>query len=747
MNTTANIVELYEIVNSEHRNPHHILGMHEVEVDGKKAVAVRAFIPQADSISVIDDKNPKLKYNMKKIHNDGFFETVLLNRKKCFRYQLNIVDYQGNKWSVYDPYNFNPYISDLDKYLFGQGTHYKIYEKLGAHPINMDGIDGVLFAVWAPNAKRVSVIGDFNGWDGRRHTMRCLENSGIWELFIPGVIEGDIYKYEIKTKEDYLLEKSDPYGNYSEVRPNTASKVYNINKFKWNDEKWMKNREQTEPLYQPLSIYEVHLGSWMRIPEEGNRYLNYREIAHKLVEYVKEMGYTHIELMPVAEHPFDGSWGYQVTGYYAPTSRFGTPDDFMYFVDYCHQNQIGVLLDWVPAHFPRDSYALARFDGTALYEHADPKQGEHPDWGTLIFNYGRVEVKLFLIANAIYWLEKYHIDGLRVDAVASMLYLDYGKTDGNWIPNQFGGRENLEAVEFFKHLNSIVYQKFPGIMMIAEESTAWPNVSRPTDIGGLGFGLKWNMGWMNDFLRYISKDPIHKKYHHNDLTFGLIYAYTENFILVLSHDEVVHGKGSMINKMPGDYWQKFANLRVSYGFMYGHPGKKLLFMGGEFAQFNEWSEARSIDWHLLEFDKHRGIKDYIQDLNHLYLEERAFWEYDFSGEGFEWINGFDANSSMVSFIRKGKNPKDTLVFVCNFTPVPHFQHRIGVHAKGKYKEIFNSDSAKYGGSNVLNEQEILTDHREWDGREYSIELKVPPLGMTILKRVEDEDIKNTYLKK
>ncbi|NLK21477.1 MAG: 1,4-alpha-glucan branching protein GlgB [Epulopiscium sp.] len=737
MKTTVNRIELYEIINSEHRNPHNILGIHEVVIDGKKVTVIRAFVPQAYKIEIINGKSLDTKHNMIKVHEDGFFEATIDTKADKFKYKLHITDYEGNSWISYDPYSFEPILSDLDKYLFGQGTHYKIYEKLGAHPMEINGVSGTLFALWAPNAKRVSVIGDFNGWDGRRHPMRCLENSGIWELFIPGVIHGDIYKYEIKTREDYVIKKTDPYGNYAEIRPNTASIVYDINNFTWNDKAWMDKRRKTNPLNQPISIYEVHLGSWMRVIEEGNRYLTYRELAHKLVDYVKEMGYTHIELMPVAEHPFDGSWGYQVTGYYAPTSRFGTPEDFMYFVDYCHINGIGVLLDWVPAHFPKDAHGLAKFDGTALYEHSDPKQGEHPDWGTLIFNFGRYEVKLFLIANALFWLEKYHIDGLRVDAVASMLYLDYGKTDGNWIPNQFGGRENLEAVEFFKHLNSIIYKDYPGIMMIAEESTAWANVSRPTDIGGLGFGLKWNMGWMNDFLRYVSKDPIHRKHHHNDLTFGLIYAYTENFILVLSHDEVVHGKGSMINKMPGDYWQKFANLRVSYGFMYGHPGKKLLFMGGEFAQFEEWSEDKSLDWHLLQFDKHKEMQEYIKDLNNLYNKESAFWEYDFSSDGFEWINGFDANASMVSFIRKGKNTKDTLVFVCNFTPVPHYKHRIGVPQKGKYKEIFNSDFSKYGGSNVLNKENMVSDVREWDGREHSIELRVPPLGMTILKKIED----------
>lgn len=735
MKTTANIVELYEIINSEHKNPHHILGMHEIVFKGKKSMVIRAFIPQASKIKVIDVNHPNVKYDMDKINKEGFFEVIISDKKEKFKYQLDISDDNNNNWIIYDPYCFNPIITDLDKYLFAQGTHYQVYEKLGSHPMIIDGVKGTLFAVWAPNAKRVSVIGSFNDWDGRRHIMRCFENSGIWEIFIPGVIEGDLYKYEIKTKENYILKKTDPYGYYTELRPNTASIVYDIEKYKWNDKKWINEREKTDPLNQPLSIYEVHLGSWMRVVEENNRFLNYKEAAHKLVNYVKDMGYTHIQLMPIEEHPFDGSWGYQVTGYYAPTSRYGTPDDFMYFVDYCHKNGIGVLLDWVPGHFPKDSHGLARFDGTALYEHADPKQGEHPDWGTLIFNYGRFEVKLFLIANALYWFEKFHIDGLRVDAVASMLYLDYGKMEGNWIPNKYGGRENLEAVEFLKHLNSIVYKHHPGIMMIAEESTAWPNVSRPTDIGGLGFGLKWNMGWMNDFLRYISKDPIHRKYHHNDLTFGLIYAFTENFILVLSHDEVVHGKGAMISKMPGDYWQKFANLRVAYGFMYGHPGKKLLFMGGEFAQFEEWSEGKSLDWHLLQFDKHREIKEYIKDLNKLYLKESAFWKHDFSSEGFEWINGFDANTGIVSFMRKGEKAENNLIFICNFTPVPHYYHRIGVPSKGNYKEIINSDSYKYGGSNVINKEEILSDDREWDGRKDSIELKVPPLGMVILKKI------------
>ncbi len=733
MKTTANTVEVYQIINSEHWNPHQILGMHEIELNDSKVLAVRVFIPQAEKITVVDVQDPSLTYDMEKIHTDGFFEVVITERDQWFRYQLEVTYYEGGTWTTYDPYSFLSYITDLDTYLFGNGTHYKIYEKLGAHITTMDGVQGVAFAVWAPNAKRISVIGDFNGWDGRRHQMRSLGGSGVWELFIPGLQKFDKYKFEIKTQENHLLEKSDHYASFAEMRPSTASVVYDIETYTWNDTQWIEKRQSQDPLHQPMAVYEVHLGSWMRVPEEDNGFMSYRDAAHKLVDYVKEMGYTHIELMPVEEHPFDGSWGYQVTGYYAPTSRFGTPDDFMYFVDHCHQSGIGVILDWVPAHFPKDAHALAKFDGTCLYEHSDPRQGEHPDWGTLIFNFGRNEVKNFLIANAIYWIEKFHIDGLRVDAVASMLYLDYGKEEGQWVPNMFGGRENLDAVECMKHLNSMIYQKFPGIMMIAEESTAWAGVSRPTDTGGLGYGLKWNMGWMNDFLRYIEKEPIYRKYHHNDLTFSLIYAFTENFMLVLSHDEVVHGKGSMINKMPGDYWQKFANLRAAYGFMYAHPGKKLMFMGGEFGQFDEWSEAKSLDWNLLEFDKHKQLQKYVTDLNHMYVKESALWEDDFTEGGFEWINCTNAEASMASFIRKGKDPKNTVIIVCNFTPMPHYMHRIGVPYAGFYKEIMNSDAEIYGGSNVGNEGGLHTQEISWDGKPYCLDLKVPPLGMIILK--------------
>ena len=587
--------ELNTIVNSDHKDPHHFLGQHTLP-DGSAYINI--YQPYAKSIKIENlDTNENMK--MVEIDESGVYTIQL---EKPIRYKIAYKNFEGHVWEGYDPYSFQPVITEFDCHLFTQGTHYEVYEKLGAHLMEIDGIEGVLFAVWAPNASRVSVIGDFCGWDGRLLPMRSVLSSGIYELFVPGLNENERYKFEIKTSDGRIIEKSDPYASYSELRPNTASVVWDVNRFTWGDSVWKEEQSKKDILNQPISIYEVHLGSWKRNDSETG-FINYRELAHELVDYILMMGYTHIELMPVAEHPFDGSWGYQVTGYFAPTSRFGTPDDFMYFVDYCHQNDIGIIVDWVPAHFPKDSHGLIRFDGTALYEHEDSKQGEHPQWGTLIYNYGRNEVKNFLIANAIFWIEKFHIDGLRVDAVASMLYLDYGKEHGEWIPNPHGGRENMEAVEFFKHLNSILYKRNPQTLLIAEESTAWPGVSRPANYGGLGFGLKWNMGWMNDFTRYISKESIHKQFHHNDLTFSLIYAFTENFVLVFSHDEVVHGKGSMIDKMPGDYWQKFSNLRCAYGFMYAHPGKKLLFMGGEFAQFDEWAEVKSLDWHLLMFLK------------------------------------------------------------------------------------------------------------------------------------------------
>ncbi|GMQ62795.1 1,4-alpha-glucan branching protein GlgB [Vallitalea maricola] len=715
--------ELNVLINSNHRDPHHILGIHEY----KNKYYINVFLPYTKEVYLVDKSSSK-KVKMEKVHEAGFY-TILIN--KIIDYKFYVINDEGYKWEIEDPYRFKSQISDVDLYLFGKGTHYEIYNKLGAHVLEIDGVSGVMFAVWAPNAMRVSIIGDFNHWDGRMHQMRELGNSGIYELFIPLLVAGEKYKYEIKTKQGYLLEKSDPYGNYSELRPSTASIVANVNSYEWKDSKWLESRMNKNPIDEPVSIYEVHLGSWKR--GDNDEFLSYRELADQLIKYVKDMGYTHIELLPIAEHPYDASWGYQVIGYYAVTSRFGTPEDFMYLVDSCHNNNIGVILDWVPAHFPKDEHGLIRFDGTALYEHDDPKRGEHPHWGTMIFNYGRNEVSNFLIANAVYWFDKFHIDGLRVDAVASMLYLDYGKDYGEWIPNRDGGRENHEAVEFLKHLNSIVYEKYPGIMMIAEESTSWTGVSRPTNLGGLGFGMKWNMGWMNDFLRYMQKEPVHRKYHHNDLTFSMVYAYTENFILVLSHDEVVHGKGSMIGKMPGDYWQKFANLRVAYGFMYGHPGKKLQFMGNEFAQFEEWTESKSLDWHLLLYDSHRQMQEYVRDMNKLYREEIAFWYDDFSQNGFEWINCGDYEESIITFIRKGIELKDTLVFICNFTPIPRTMHRIGVPYKGEYREILSSDDVKYGGSGIMNKKVIRSMDLEWDGRNQAIDIKVPPLGISILK--------------
>ncbi len=728
MRNYINKKELNAILNSEHKDPHHFLGQHTLE-DGSAYINV--YQPYAKSIKIINvDTGERIK--MEEFEDSSVYT---VQTKKPINYKISYKNYEGHVWEGYDPYSFEKYITEFDCHLFAQGTHYEIFDKMGAHVINRDGVEGVLFAVWAPNAKRVSVIGDFCGWDGRILPMRSIGGSGIFELFVPGIKENERYKFEIKTNEGMVIEKSDPYANYSELRPNTASVVWNMNEYNWNDADWIEEKASKDTLNQPISIYEVHLGSWKQNDSETG-FINYRELAHQLVEYVTELGYTHIQLMPVAEHPFDGSWGYQVTGLFAPTSRFGTPDEFMYFVDYCHQNNIAVLVDWVPAHFPKDNHGLIKFDGSALYEHADAKQGEHPHWGTLIYNYGRNEVKNFLISNAIFWLERFHIDGLRVDAVASMLYLDYGKESGEWIPNPHGGRENMEAVEFFKHLNSILYERNPHTLMIAEESTAWPGVSRPTNIGGLGFGLKWNMGWMNDFLRYVEKEAIHKKYHHNDLTFSLVYAFTENFTLVLSHDEVVHGKGSMINKMPGDYWQKFANLRAAYGFMYGHPGKKLLFMGGEFAQFDEWAEDKSLDWHLLEFEKHSQMKKFNSDLNKVYRNEPALWEQDFVGAGFAWINCNDAEESMVSFARMGNDPNSMVIVVSNFTPVPRNMHRVGVPLKGKYVELINSDNLAYGGSGVINSKPLYSNDIPWDNMGYSIDIKVPPLGTCILKYYE-----------
>ncbi|MCX7667338.1 MAG: 1,4-alpha-glucan branching protein GlgB, partial [Atribacterota bacterium] len=657
------------IVPGHYSNPFAFLGMHETS----QGVIVRVFLPGVENVTVVQKEGGKA-FPLRKVHEEGFFQGILEGQAP-FPYLLKVRK-DGKEYVTQDPYSFPPFLTDFDLHLFNEGTHHYAYTKLGAHCITMEGVDGVHFAVWAPNAERVSVVGDFNNWDGRVHGMRPRGDSGIWEIFIPGIGENTLYKFEIKTKTGQLLLKSDPYGFFFEVRPRTASIVQKLGGFTWNDDEWMEKRKNTNLLKSPMSIYEVHLGSFKR--GENNSFLNYRELAHVLVEYVVEMGYTHIELLPIAEHPFDGSWGYHVTGYFAPTSRFGSPRDFMYFVDYCHRHGIGVILDWVIAHFPKDAHGLGRFDGTGLYEHVDPRKGEHPHWGSYIFNYGRHEVQSFLLSNAFLWLQEYHIDALRVDAVASMLYLDYGRNEGEWIPNIYGGRENLEAVNFLKKLNERLYTSFPGIATIAEESTAWPGVTLPPYLGGLGFLFKWNMGWMNDFLLYMSKDPIYRKYHHNNLTFALMYAFSENFILPLSHDEVVHGKKSMIEKMPGDWWQKFAQLRLAYAVMFGYPGKKLLFMGDDFGQWREWNHDQELDWFLLDYPTHSGLKHFVKDLNHLYRREKSLFECDYSWKGFEWIDCHDAENSTISFIRKAENPDDFLVFVANFTPVVRYNYRLGV---------------------------------------------------------------------
>lgn len=715
---------LEALVRGDLSDPSLFLGMHR---DGKHIV-VRVFRPLAERV-VVFSRDGERYFPAELVHSEGVF-VARIDEQDFFPYLLEITE-GGKTFLVPDPYSFPPFLTDFDLHLFNEGTHVRMFEKLGAHAIELGGFRGVHFAVWAPNALRVSVVGDFNRWDGRVHALRIRGNSGVWELFVPGIGEGEKYKFEIKTKEGHLLLKSDPYAFFSEVRPKTASVVFDPSRFSWNDGEWMEKRKNTDLLSSPVNIYEVHLGSWKRKPDGS--FLMYRELAEELVVYVKEMGYTHVELLPVAEHPFDGSWGYHVTGYFAPTSRFGTPEDFMAFVDLCHRHGVGVILDWVIAHFPKDTHGLGRFDGTALYEHLDPRKGEHPHWGSYIFNYGRCEVRSFLLSNAFFWLEKYHIDALRVDAVASMLYLDYGRREGEWVPNRFGGRENLEAIDFLRFLHERVYTAFPGIATIAEESTAWPGVTLPPYAGGLGFLFKWNMGWMNDVLLYMSKDPIYRKYHHTNLTFPIWYAFSENFILPLSHDEVVHGKQSLLEKMPGDDWQKFANLRLLLSLMFGYPGKKLLFMGGEFGQRREWNHDTSLDWFLLEYEPHRKLHAFVRDLNHLYLRERALWECDSRREGFEWIDCHDAEHSVIAFIRKSRDLDDFLVFALNFTPVPRFAYRVGVPRPGFYEEVLNSDSALYWGSNLGNLGGVWAESIPSHGRPYSLLLTLPPLSCCVFK--------------
>jgi len=712
--------------------PFDILGVHPVEIEGKTMMVVRAFLPQAQEVAVRPAGRAK-PVSMTQIHPDGFFEAIFSRRSKIFKYTLLITTHENVTYEAEDPYRFPPVLSEFDLHLFGEGTNHRIYHRLGAHLCEIDGVDGVSFAVWAPNAERVSVVGLFNQWDGRRYPMRPRGATGIWELFIPGLEEWEIYKYEIRSHlNDYLVEKTDPVGFASEMRPKTASLVFDIDKYQWQDQAWMKKRKQTNALDAPISVYEVHLGSWK---QKDGRWLSYRELVDELIAYVKEMAYTHIELLPITEHPFDGSWGYQATGYFCPTSRFGTADDFKFFVDCCHQAGIGVILDWVPAHFPKDEFGLAFFDGTHLYEHADPRKGEHKDWGTYIFNFDRTEVQEFLLSSAVFWLDKYHIDGLRVDAVASMLYLDYSREADEWIPNEFGGRENLGAIAFLKRFNEIVHQEFPDVLTFAEESTAWPMVSRPTYLGGLGFDLKWNMGWMHDMLLYTSKDPVHRRYHHDDLTFSLLYAFNENFILPLSHDEVVHMKGSMIGKMPGDDWQKFANLRTLYAYMYSHPGKKLNFMGGEIGQWNEWNDASGLDWALLDSPQplHRQMQQFVRDLNRLYSSEPAFYQIDFSWDGFEWIDFRDVDQSIISFFRKGLNDTKPIIVIANFTPVPRTGYRVGLPLAGSYLELLNSDALEYGGSGVGNSGRITADDQPWQGQPFSAAITLPPMAVLYLK--------------
>jgi 1,4-alpha-glucan branching enzyme len=746
---TPGRAEIESLVRGDHSNPFHILGPHHENIDGRDRIVVRIFRPGAESVHVLwRGKEIEAAW----VHPQGLYVAVLppeaSTAAKPASADPNLHDlavapadytirvaYPGSlSVVIHDPYAFPAVLTDYDLHLMGEGTHYYRYEKLGAHVREIDGISGVHFAVWAPNARRVSVVGDFNRWDGRVHPLRNHASAGIWEIFIPHLKTGDLYKFEIISGSGQLLAlKADPYAFRGELRPANCSIVHDIQKYKWNDAGWMDSRAKRQWLQEPISIYEVHLGSWRRATDDNHRWLTYRELADTLIPYAKWMGFTHLELLPVMEYPYDGSWGYQTVGYFAPTARHGDPDEFKFFVDRCHAEGLGVIMDWTPAHFPRDPHGLAYFDGTHLYEHADPRRGEQPDWGTLVFNYGRNEVQNFLVSNALFWLDKYHIDGLRVDAVASMLYLDYSRKPGEWIPNQFGGRENLEAIAFLKKMNEEVHGRHPGILTIAEESTSWPAVSRPTYLGGLGFDLKWNMGWMNDTLRYFGQDPIYRKYSHNQLTFSMVYAFTENFVLPLSHDEVVHGKRSLLSKMPGDDWQKFANLRLLFAYMWAHPGKKLLFMGGELAERPEWSEERSVDWALQNSPPHAGVQRLVGDLNHIDRQEPALHKIDFDWPGFEWIEVNDVDGSTLSFLRRGSEPGDFVVVVCNFTPVVHGDCRVGVPEGCFYEEILNTDSAHYGGSGVGNLGGLNSEPIPWNGRPYSIRMNLPPLAAVYFK--------------
>jgi 1,4-alpha-glucan branching enzyme len=716
------------IAGGRHGDPFAVLGMH---ARGDAPLSVRVFWPGAETVTVVEAKTGKRVAALELIDPEGFFAGPIPRRRKPFPYRLRFTVGDA-AWEAEDPYRFPPMLGALDVYLLAEGSHRRIYERLGAHPCVIDGVEGVAFAVWAPNARRVSVVGDFNQWDGRRHPMRKRVEAGVWEIFIPGVPVGALYKYELLGARGSLLPlKTDPVGFEQERPPSTASRVVGLPRHGWADAEWMMRRQERQGLAAPISIYEVHLGSWRRA--DGDAALSYDELGDQLIPYAKDLGFTHIECLPVSEHPFSGSWGYQPVGLFAPTSRFGPPEAFARFVDRCHQADLGVIVDWVPAHFPSDAHGLARFDGTALYEHEDPRLGFHRDWNTLIYNFGRTEVRNFLVANALYWLERFHIDALRVDAVASMLYLDYSREAGQWIPNVHGGRENLDAIAFLRELNVRAFGDHPGVTTIAEESTAWPQVSRPVDGGGLGFGYKWNMGWMHDTLDYMHREPVHRRYHHHQMTFGIHYAFSENFVLPLSHDEVVHGKGSLIGKMPGDRWQRFANLRSYFGFMWTHPGKKLLFMGGEFAQEREWSHDRSLDWHVLDDPYHRSMQGLVRDLNRLYRELPALHARDADPAGFEWLNATDADNSVYAYARYGGPQDAPVVVVCNFTPVVRESYRIGVPRAGRWVERLNSDAAIYGGSNVGNAGGVHAEPSAWHGRSASVSLTLPPLATLVFQ--------------
>jgi len=721
------VEEIEAIVGGYHGDAFHILGPHGIRKKGGQARwEVRAFLPQAESAEVLSGDQ---RCGMAKLHPQGFFCATLNGDLQPYTIRARLWD--GREAAIDDPYRFGPQISDADLYLHTEGTLHEAWRTLGAHIVEADGAPGVRFAVWAPNAECVTVTGEFNDWDTRRHPMR-RRDGGIWEIFIPGLGQGTAYKYHIRSRfAGYQQLKADPYAFYCETPPKSASVVWDITRYQWQDAAWMESRGQTDWLKQPIAVYEVHLESWLRGPM--GQPLTYRELAVKLVEYVKQMGYTHIELLPIMEHPFSGSWGYQIVGYFAPTSRFGTPDDFRYFIDCCHQAGIGVLVDWVPAHFPKDAHGLVFFDGTALYEHADPRKGEHRDWGTLVFNYGRNEVRTFLISNALFWLKEYHIDGLRVDAVASMLYLDYSRQPGEWIPNQYGGNENLEAIDFLRRFNELAHT-VPGAVTVAEESTAFPGVSKPVYLNGLGFTMKWNMGWMHDMLAYFSHDPIYRKYHHNNITFSLLYAFHENFVLPISHDEVVHGKGSLLNKMPGDEWRQFANARAFLAYMWGHPGKKLLFMGQEIGQREEWNYNTGVRWELLEFDYHRKLQTLMRELNRLYRASPALYQVDFHYTGFEWVDFHDWEASIIAFLRRAEDPDDFILFCCNFTPVPRQGYEFGVPVEGFYEEILNTDSELFGGSNMGNGGCVSSRPVPKHNRPYSIAVTLPPLAVVAFRK-------------